>query len=138
MIWILLAALGVSLWAIAAGILFVVWSRRRLRQMPGVFACHVRPAAPTGTSAGWPRSKHQAYWVHDVLLVHHGPAMLRYDALPVADLLGPSEATTAKGLGDQPLRLRLHLDDGRLLDLAAHDHDLPAATGPFTTTTSRS
>lgn len=133
MIWILLAALGVSLWVIAAGILFVAWSRRRLRQTPGVFACHVRPAGPAETSDGWPRSKRYAYWVHDVLLVHRGPALLRYDALAVANVVGPSAATTAKGLGDQPMWLRLHLDDGRLLDVVAHDHDLSTATGPFVT-----
>jgi hypothetical protein len=133
MIWILLAALGVSLWAIAAGILFVVWSRRRLRQTPGVFACHVRPAGPAETSDGWPRAKRYAYWVHDVLLVHHGPALLRYDALAVASVVGPSAATAAKGLGDQPMWLRLHLDDGRLLDVVARDHDLSTASGPFVT-----
>ena len=55
----------------------------------------------------------------------------------MANVVDPSEATTAKGLGDRPMRLRLHLDDGRLLDLAAHDHDLSTATGPFVTTTSK-
>lgn len=131
MLVILLAALGVSLWVVAALALALAWSRRRTRRAPGVFACRVRPAGPAASSDRWPRSKRYAYWVHDVLLVHHGPALLRYDALAVASVIGPSRATTAKGLGDRPMCLRLHLDDGRLYDIVARNHDVGTAIGPF-------
>lgn len=136
MIPILLAVLGVPLWLVAVAVLVMVRSRRRLRRTPGVFACRLRPAGPT-EAAAWPRSKRYAYWVHDVLLVHRGPALKRYEALPVASVAGPVEATTAKRLGDRPMWLRLHLDDGRLIDLVARNHDVSPATGPFVTASMR-
>jgi hypothetical protein len=136
MIWILLAALGVPLWLIAGGIILLLRSRRQLRHTEGVFACRVRPAGPA-ESSGWRRGKRYAYWVHDVLLVHRGPALKRYDALPVASVAGPVVAANAKGLGDRPMWLRLHLDDGRLVDLVARNHDVSPATGPFVTASMR-
>jgi len=133
MIWIVLAALGVPLWLIVALLGFSLWSRRDFRHRTDVFACRLRPAGTSEKGNGWPRGKRYAYWVHDVLLVHRGLALRRYEALPVASIAGPVEAATAKGLGAQPMRLRAHLDDGRLVDVATDHEDVALATGPFVT-----
>jgi hypothetical protein len=128
--WVLVAISAVALWLVVAGVVAALGSRRRLRRTPGLFVCRLRPAGPAERS-GWSRAKRHAYWVHDVLLVHRGPSLRRYDALPVANVAGPVGAATVKGLGAQPMMLRLHLDDGRLIDLAASNANVTPATGPF-------
>lgn len=135
MIWIVLAAIGVPLWLVVGVLGLSLWSRRAFRHRTEVFACRLRSAGPSKDGNGWPRGKRYAYWVHDVLLVHRGPALRRYEALPVASISGPVEAATAKGLGSEPMWLRAHLDDGRLVDVATHHEDVALATGPFVTAT---
>jgi len=130
--WALLAVSTLALSLVAAGLVATFRSRRRLRRTPGHFVCRVRPAGPAERS-GWSRAKRHAYWVHDVLLVHRGPSLRRYDALPVANVAGPVGTATAKGLGTKPMMLRLHLDDGQLIDLAASNANVAPATGPFLT-----
>lgn len=130
MIWIVLAALGIPLWFVLGGLASTLWWRRRFRRRPEVFACRVRSTGPTETS-GWPRTKRYAYWAHDVLLVHQGAALIRYEPLPVSSVVGPAEATAVKGLDEQPIMWELHLADGRVLDLATRNQDVVAATGPF-------
>jgi len=128
MSWILLAALSLSL--VVAALLFTLWSRRRLRRTPGVFPCRLRAAGPICESR-WSRTKRYACWVHDVLLVLKGPTLSRCEALPVSNVTGPVVSATVKGLGERPVWLRLHLDDGRLIDLAARNGDVASAIGPF-------
>jgi hypothetical protein len=134
-IWFVLALLGASLWLVLGGIAIVV-SRRRFRRRSGVFACRLRPAGPQEED-GWSRTKRHAYWVHDVLLVHRGPALRRYQALPVCTIAGPVSALTAKRLGSRPMWLRLQLDDGQIVDLVARNQDIVPATGPFVTASMR-
>lgn len=122
--------LGMPLALIFVTVLVAWQSRRRLKRAEGVFRCRLRAAGPT-EGRPWPRTKSYGYWVHDVLLVHHGWTLLRYEAFAVASIVGPVEARTAKRLGPRPMWIRLHLDDGRLMDLAARNHDVRPATGPF-------
>lgn len=126
MAWLLAAIVG----ALLGALLYVIWSRRRLRRQPGVFACRVRPGGPLEGS-DWQRTKRYGTWVHDVLIVHKGPCLTRYEALPVATLTGPITSLGVKGLGERPVWVRLHLDDGRLIDVAARNGDVSAAIGPY-------
>jgi hypothetical protein len=127
---ILLAALWLGSSLVAIGVPYVVWGRRRVLRTQEVFACRIRPTGPL-EGAPWSRTKRRARWVQGVLLVHRGPTLNRCDALPVASVTGPIVAQRVRGLGTRPVRLRLHLDDGRLLDLVARNADVTSAIGPF-------
>jgi hypothetical protein len=130
MSWIVLAALGVLLGLVLGELLYTLWSRRRLRRTPGVFRCRVRAGGPMFESR-WPRTMRYGCWVHDVLLVRRGPTLARCEALAVSNVTGPVVSVTIKGLGERPVWLRLHLDDGRLVDLTARNGDVSSAIGPF-------
>jgi hypothetical protein len=83
MIWILLGGLGVPIWLIVGALGGAFWSRRKFQHSSGVFPCKVRIAAGSEDLGKWPRTTVYARWVHDVLLVHAGLALVRYRALPV-------------------------------------------------------
>jgi hypothetical protein len=118
-VWLAIGALLVSL----------SWRRRR-RRTPGVFPCRVRAAGPT-SETHWSRRKRYGRWVHDVLLIYRGATLTRCEALAVSTVTGPVVPATVKGLGERPVWLRLHLDDGRLMDIAAPNGDVGSAIGPF-------
>jgi hypothetical protein len=132
MIWFVVAAVAVPLLLLATAAGYTWWSRRRRRAAPEVFVCRLRPAGPEA-KPGWPRTKRCGCWAHDVLLVWSGPTLKRCEALPVASVTGvaPAMPGAVKGLGERPVLVRLHLDDGRILDLVANSDDLALATGPF-------
>ena len=132
MIWVLLAAIGVPLWLLVIAIVYTWRSRRRLRAAPGVFACRLRAAGPEA-KPGWPRTLRRGCWAHDVLLVYSGLALKQCEVLPVASVTGlaPAAPGAVKGLGERPMLVRLHLDEGRLLDLVASGDDVSLAVGPF-------
>jgi hypothetical protein len=69
----------------------------------------------------WPRTMRYGCWVHDVLLVRRGLTLARREAPAVSHVTGPVVSMTVKGLGERPVWLRLHLDEWRLVDLAARD-----------------
>jgi hypothetical protein len=127
---ILLAALWLGSSLVVVGVPYVVWGRRRVLRTQGVFACRIRPTGPL-EGAAWSRRKRHARWVRGVLLVHRGPTLSRCDALAVASVTGPVVGQRVRGLGTRPVRLRLHLDDGRLFDLVARNVDVTSAIGPF-------
>ncbi len=137
MIWILLAVLGVPVWFLIGVAAVGLWSRRAFKRAPGVFPAKVRVV--TGTVAGlkpsWPRSPMYARWVHDVLLVHHGLALMRNQALPAAGVDGPvvpPDLNQILHLGPSPLVLSLTLDSGATVELAGPPDDSDAVVGPYT------
>lgn len=130
MIWILLALLGIPLWLVVGGLIGALVARRRRRRAPGTFPCKLRPVGP-GDDNSWPRTRSYACWAHDVLLVHRGLALARYEVLPVVNVSGPPIPTTARGVGKGPVSFRLNLDDGRFMDLATPRTEATTAAGPF-------
>ena len=127
---IVLAALGVPLWLVLGALVAGLWSRRTFRRTPGVFAAKVRRVAP-GPSTSWPRRTVYARWVHDVLIVHQGVALVRNRALPVAGLVTTIPADDVPGFGARPAVVRLRLDGGEELELAAVADDRHELVGPF-------
>lgn len=136
MLWVLLAWLGVPIWLLVVGIGVVILGRRRAARMPGTFRLKVR--LRSGSSAGladhWPRQASRGRWVHDVLLVHHGPALNRVLALPVREADGAVKdlpAGAVKGLGDRPVAVAFRLDDDAHIEVAAPREKRELAVGPY-------
>jgi hypothetical protein len=121
MIWILLAVLGVPLWLVAGALIAGLWSRRSFCRSPGVFKTTLRlhEGEVHGLDGSWPRLPGYGRWVHDVLIVHRGMALVRTTAYPVASC-GPALAPTEpppSHLGDAPLVMQLALDDGAIIEM---------------------
>jgi len=137
MIWILLAALGVPLWLIVGVLAAGLLSRKAFKKAPGVFPAKLRLSAgvASGIKSSWPRLPAYARWVHDVLLVHHGLALVRNSALPVAEVSGrivSGKPEEVKRLGPQPMLLSVVLDNGATVDVAAPAEARDVMVGPFT------
>ena len=74
-----------------------------------------------------------ARWVHDVLLVHRGLALVRNAALPVARVTGPvrsGEPRSISGLGSSPVVVALTLDSGAAVALAGPSEAREAVAAP--------
>jgi hypothetical protein len=136
MIAILLAVLGVPLWLVAGMVLGALYNRRRFKQAPEVFRCKIRLVSGTGSSltTNWGRMPGYARWVHDVLVVNQGLALVRVLPLPVAEVVtGPDKADPAeiKRLGPAPRVLTLRMDGDSTVELAAGEPDELRMLGPF-------
>jgi hypothetical protein len=126
-----LAMLGVPLWLVVGVLLLAFWSRRQFQKGTGVFPCRVREVLGSGEEAGWGRAKSHGRWVHDVLLLHSGLALIRYRALPVASVekpVAPAEDTRFKG---DALSIQLRLDDGSVVEVAGPAEARQLLVGPF-------
>jgi hypothetical protein len=119
-IWILLAALGIPLWMVLGALGASLLSRRSFKRRPGVFPAKLRVVTDDATTpTTWPRRLAYAQWVHDVLLVQKGLALLRTEALPVAATGSSTKLTDEiRGLGNAPIVTTIVLDDGSSVDLA--------------------
>jgi hypothetical protein len=134
----LLALLGVPLWLLVGMFGAAVWARRGFVRTPGAFKTKLRSVKGDipGVPDTWPRPAAYARWVHDVLLVHQGVALVRNVPLPVAGADGgvePIDAGEVKGLGDDPRLLTLRLDSGDVVQVAAAGADADLLEGPFPT-----
>jgi hypothetical protein len=139
MVAILLTILGVPLWLVAGMVLAALYSRRRFKQAPGVFRCKLRLVSGTmdGLKARWGRAPAYGRWIHDVLLISQGVALVRVVPVPVAGMAaGPEKADPAeiKRLGPALKVLRLRVDGGPTIDLAAGELDELRMLGPFADT----
>jgi len=126
MIPLLAALLGIPIWLVVGAILLLVWHARQVRRTPDVFACKVRVVSGVapGLSTKFPRRKHYANWVHDVLVLQAGPGLLRTSLLPVAGLAAPArggDPTEVKGLGEHPQLLAVRLDNGAVIEMAVRE-----------------
>jgi hypothetical protein len=132
--FLVLAAIlaGSTLGVVAAS----VSTRRRFARSATTFACKVRSAGDSGSGERpqWPRRPARATWVHQVLLVQQGLLFPRVLALPVRipeDVIREASFTQVRRLGYRPVVIRLRLDDGPLVDVAAAGADRTLLAGPF-------
>jgi hypothetical protein len=127
----ILAIIGVPIWLIVGILALAFWSRRHFQKAPGVFPCRVREVLGSGEEAAWGRPVSHGRWVHDVLLLHSGLALIRYHALPVTSVEKPiasAEGTRFKG---DALSIQLRLDDGSLVEVAGPAEARQLLVGPF-------
>ena len=110
--------------------------RRRRVQSPNVFPCTVRVLC--GTAPWLPDrvrgSACRAEWTHDVLVLHRGfflpwaqPIAVRI----VEDLIEPAGSAQERRLGAGAVQLRLRLDDGAVIVVAAPARARERLAGPF-------
>lgn len=132
MIWVVLAALSLPIWLVIGGLLGALWNRRQVRRTPNAFPCKTRSFSAEDGSGKWGRTTAYARWIHDVLLVNRGLALAHSDALPVRDVQGPvTRQSGVKLHGGEPVSIRLSLDDGSLVEVAAPASSTPLLSGPF-------
>jgi hypothetical protein len=135
MIWALLAILGVPIWLVLGALAGALLSRRAVKTIPGTMRARFRvlSGSAPGLKERWPRSSGYAVWVHDILVVHVGLALVRTRLLPVSTT-GEIERRSQpelKRLGGEQAVLGLVLEDGSNIELAVAITDRSALPGPF-------
>jgi hypothetical protein len=129
-----LEAIFAMVTAATAFALVVVLQVRRSRspqRTEGLFRCRLRKVAGNGSgSYVWPRRQVRARWVHDVLVVYRGRLDRGADLFPVSSVHG-RVGPVVDVHGDPCISLRLELDDGSTVDLAARPHFAEELAGPF-------
>jgi hypothetical protein len=131
MIWAILAILGIPIWLLLGALAGAFASRRHFQRSPGVFALRMREVSAEKQKWG---GKASARWIHDVLLVNKGIAQARTVPIAVESLVSgpePADASTIKGLGDQPVAFVVAIDDGPRLEIATATELALVATSPF-------
>jgi len=127
MIWALLALLGVPIWLIIGALIVASVSRRRFQRSEGVFPLRIREASATKF-----QRKAHGRWVHDVLLVNKGLALVLTNPYGVRSLDLHAEVTEPiKGLGDDPLVFDIRIDDGIPVVVAIPAEQRDLGVGPF-------
>jgi hypothetical protein len=128
-IWILLAALGVPVWLVVGILAAALINRRRFKRVPGVFSVRLRRGAGAAQESKDKWRRAQALWVHDVLLVYQGIALMRVRPLPVAEMLEESTPPPPVGRrsGGSARAMRLRLDDGSEVTVAFAEEDAAKA-----------
>jgi hypothetical protein len=129
MLAVVLAVLGVPVWLVVGMLLAGVYSRRRYRQQPDVFACYVRVVdGELGPlDATWGRRPSYGRWLHDVLLLSRGLALVRFVVIPVATRVAgpePLDGTPLRGLGTSAVVFTLCTDDATTLEVAVSSADV--------------
>jgi len=137
-----LAVLGVPLWLVVGMLVAALWNRRRFLKNPGVFSTKLRLEAGSFAGLGdrWPRVSAYATWVHDVLLINKGLALIRTMPLPIAageGIARDADPSKVKRMGDSPVLLRFRLDNGAILQMAVPRDARLLALGPYAPVESR-
>jgi hypothetical protein len=133
MVWALLAILGVPIWLIVGALAVLLFNRRRIKRLPGTFACKLRPLNADASPGGkFSRVGSVGCWAHDVLAVQQGLGLVRTRLLPAASVEGPTPvaADTIKGLGESVLSIIVTLDDGSKVEVAGNAAASALLVGP--------
>jgi hypothetical protein len=131
--WILLATLGVPVWLTVGAMVGARVSARTHRMAPGAFPCKLRDVPATGPPGRWRLGTGYGRWVHDVLIVHTGIGLIRYQALAVRSVdppVRPGPSIKLKG-GGAVSSFRLRTDDGNVHEVATAVSSEALAMGPF-------
>lgn len=120
MIWALLALLGVPVWLVVGVLSGALISRRRFRAQEDVFALSRRDHGEDD----WPRRLAYGRYVHDVLLVNTGLALVRTEVV-VVDRLEPLPLDAPVRKLDAAQAWTLTVENGRRFDIAVAAADAP-------------
>jgi hypothetical protein len=131
------AVLATTAAVLAALLGWTIWrSRRDFVRAPGAFRCNVRLLSDhlPGIASTWARRPRHALWVHDVLVIRRGLLRPRFWFLPTRMAEGDLVALNPRrmrGLGRNPVSVKVRLDDHQEIELAAADRDRHLLVGPF-------
>ena len=122
MIWAALAMLGVPIWLVVGALGGALFNRHRFKSLPDVIPLLFREAGEDK----WPRRPAYGRYVHNVLIVNQGLALVRTSVHVVehVDRLDLGDTTTKHF--DDPIAFVLRLDDGDGYELAIERADNPA------------
>jgi hypothetical protein len=114
----------------------LVAMRRRLVTRTDVFRCKVRVTSGTipELSLRWPLRACYAEWKHDVLLMHCGLWLTCVHPLAVRfaeGVIEPAWPISRLRMGSGAVMLRLRLDDGTMIAVAAPAQTWESLAGPF-------
>jgi Protein of unknown function (DUF2550) len=130
----LLAVLGVNLWVIVALLAVVLTRKRWVSHQPGAFkgAIRVIKGDVPGLRPKWKRG--YGRWVRDILVWTKTPLLFRNE-LVLADGLASEPRDAKPGevrrLGKHPAVVRLVVDGGARIEVAASADEQERAPGPF-------
>ncbi len=126
MIWAVLAFFGVPLWLIVGALAAAAFSRRSFIKQPGVFEAKIRliDGNAVGIGANWQFIRVNGRWIHDVLLINRGVALMRVTPIGATGRAGerrlaPRDTVTIRGR--QPLVQMFYTDTGARFELACLD-----------------
>jgi hypothetical protein len=110
--------------------------RRRLITRTDVFRCNVRvtTGATPELSPRWSLRACRAEWKHDVLLMHCGLWLTDVHPLAVRfaeGVIEPAWPISRLRMGSDAVMLRLRLDDGTMISVAAPAQAWESLAGPF-------
>ena len=128
--------LGVPLWLLIGWLAGAIWHRRETSKLPDIFDIKVRMVSGTYRHTGdqFPRMTASGLWAHDILIIEKGmmfPRTLHYKVEEGVQAPQPADPEQVKGLGDSPVTMQYHLDDGGLIEIATSSEELPDEQGPF-------
>lgn len=114
MIWATLVFLGVPIWLVLGALIGAMFSRHNFKAQPDVVPLLFRAA----DDDKWPRRLAYGRYVHNVLIVNHGLALIR-TSVHVVEHVDRVELgdTTFKHI-DDPIAFAIRLDDGSEYELA--------------------
>lgn len=124
MIWALLAMLGVPIWLVVGALTGALVSRRRFRAQDDTFALYHREHG----DERWSRRPAYGRYVHDVLLVNSGLALVRTTVRAV-DRLDPLPLDGPVGKIADPRAWTVSFETGDREDLAVAAVDAPRIEG---------
>jgi hypothetical protein len=130
MLWVL-GGVVVALVCLAVAVLV---RRHRIVNVSGVFRCRLRSSSwgLDSLTQRWSKRVAHAVWVHDVLVVYRGVALSRVLLLACRFAEDLEDCPPSlRGLGPSPLLLRLRLDDGAIVEVAAPRRSCPDLVGPY-------
>jgi hypothetical protein len=122
--------------AMLGAVLVAVLGRRRFAGTDGAFRCRIRMQYERLSATGprWCRGSASAIWVHDVLVVQYGllpPRTVAVHVRPRKEEIRTVTRREVRRLGAAPVLVRLELDDGRSIDVAARATERMSLVGPF-------
>jgi len=133
--WMMPLLVGLGAAALGA-VLVAVPGRRRFARTDGAFRCRIRMQYERLSATGprWCRGSAYAIWVHDVLVVQYGlllPRTVAVHVRPRQEEIRTVSRREVRRLGAEPVLVRLELDDGRRVDVAARANQRMSLVGPF-------